>query len=73
MFKRFMILYKYEYAPRYALSFLKESYKENRSTRFSEEKLQKTSVALNLEKNCGILCAASLYRQPPKGGRLTQF
>ena len=41
-------------------------------TRFLfKKKAAKKTAVLNLEKNYGILPAASVYRQPPKGRRLT--
>ena len=43
-----------------------------RNTRFLfKKKAAKKTIATNSEKNCGIVSAAGLYRQPPKGRRLT--
>ena len=38
---------------------------------FLKKKAAKKTIAPKLEKDYGIFRAASLYRQPPKGRRLT--
>ena len=62
------------YAPYflYGVFFVLEYERVRRRTRFLfKKKAAKKTIATNSEKNCGIFSAAGLYRQPPKGRRLT--